>query len=100
MCWESDFYPFLSQPILISHNTEKSMNKTNFECKPVSHKFSRHRTSTFVCAATSAVGVILNLSMLAAAAEGDWPMWRHDTQLSGYQPLPGAMSSAPRVLAK
>jgi len=56
--------------------------------------------SSFICATTRLLGIILNLSWLATAAEGDWPMWRHDTQLSGYQPLPGVMTSAPRVLAK
>ncbi|HZO88500.1 MAG TPA: PQQ-binding-like beta-propeller repeat protein [Chthonomonadaceae bacterium] len=36
----------------------------------------------------------------AQGAEGDWPMWRHDTSLTAYQPLPGAMRQPPRVLAR
>ncbi len=35
-----------------------------------------------------------------ARPQGDWPMWRHDARLTGYQPLPGAMKRAPEVLAK
>src|SRR5436190_5392176 len=31
---------------------------------------------------------------------GDWPIWRHDTRLTGYQPTPGAMTRPPRVVAK
>src|SRR5690242_17243379 len=56
--------------------------------------------SSTVCTARHVLGIILNLSLVAAAAEGDWPMWRHDTRLSGYQPLAGAMKASPRVLAK
>lgn len=55
---------------------------------------ARNRVSSLL------LGVILNVSSLVVAAEGDWPMWRHDTKLSGYQPLAGAMARAPRVLAK
>ncbi|MBI1923478.1 hypothetical protein HYR99_04430, partial [Candidatus Poribacteria bacterium] len=29
----------------------------------------------------------------AFAASGDWPMWRGDGRLTGYQPLPGAMKT-------
>jgi hypothetical protein len=36
----------------------------------------------------------------ALAADGDWPMWRHDTALTGYQNMPGAMRSEPRILAR
>ncbi|HEY1376357.1 MAG TPA: FG-GAP-like repeat-containing protein [Gemmataceae bacterium] len=31
---------------------------------------------------------------------GDWPMWRHDGRLTGYQPLAGGMARPPRVVAK
>jgi len=34
------------------------------------------------------------------AAAGDWPMWRHDTHLTAYQPLPGAMETPPEELAR
>src|SRR5437879_5194176 len=47
-----------------------------------------------ICAA----GLII--SAPASAADGQWPMWRHDGRLTGYQPLPGAMKQEPRVLAK
>jgi outer membrane protein assembly factor BamB len=49
---------------------------------------------------------VLGMSTIASAqftqpaSKGDWPMWRRDTRLSGYQPLPGAMVKPPRVLAK
>jgi PQQ-like domain len=33
-------------------------------------------------------------------ASGTWPQWRHDGPLTGYQPLPGAMRSEPRILAR
>jgi hypothetical protein len=36
----------------------------------------------------------------AFAAAGGWPMWRHDAHLTAYQPLPGAMKTAPEVLAR
>src|SRR3989442_741311 len=35
-----------------------------------------------------------------AGLRGDWAMWRHDAQLTGYQPLPGAIKRAPAVLAR
>lgn len=50
-------------------------------------------------AAFAALACFLNANTLAAA-EGEWPMWRHDERLTGYQPLPGAMKQAPRVLAR
>ncbi len=31
---------------------------------------------------------------------GDWPMWRHDGRLTGYQPLPGGMLRPPQIVAK
>ena len=33
----------------------------------------------------------------ASPADGDWPMWRHDPALTGYQPTPGAMAKEPRI---
>lgn len=30
---------------------------------------------------------------------GDWPMWRHDGRLTGYQPLAGNFTRAPRIAA-
>jgi hypothetical protein len=44
--------------------------------------------------------LLLVLPSWAQAADGDWPMWRHDSLLTAYQPLPGRMTEAPRVLAK
>ena len=35
-----------------------------------------------------------------SGADGDWPMWRHDPALTGYQPTPGAMTKEPRILAR
>ncbi len=35
-----------------------------------------------------------------SGADGDWPMWRHDTALTGYQPSPGRMTEEPRILAR
>ena len=31
---------------------------------------------------------------------GDWSMWRHNTHLTAYQPLPGTMKSSPEMLGK
>src|SRR5262249_47870031 len=39
-------------------------------------------------------------ALVAARAEGDWPMWRHDSALSAFQPVAGEMTNEPRVLAK
>jgi hypothetical protein len=50
-------------------------------------------------AAIAVLSCFLSANTLAAA-EGEWPMWRHDERLTGYQPLPGAMKQAPRVLAR
>lgn len=36
----------------------------------------------------------------AQAAEGDWPMWRHDNLLTAYQRIPGSMGKEPRILGK
>lgn len=36
----------------------------------------------------------------ASPSAGTWPMWRHDAGLTGYQPLPGAMTGEPHVLAR
>jgi hypothetical protein len=66
----------------------------------LSTRVAQCRMSSFICTASRVLGVLLNLSLIAVAAEGDWPMWRHDTRLSGYQPLAGAMKTSPRVLAK
>jgi hypothetical protein len=33
-------------------------------------------------------------------SRGDWPMYRHDGRMIGYQPLAGAMGQAPQVVAK
>src|SRR4051794_14933535 len=56
--------------------------------------------------------IVFTLIVLAAAGNlsaqttrvsgnlGDWPMWRHDGGIVGYQPLAGAMKSEPRVAAK
>src|SRR6267142_1467368 len=35
-----------------------------------------------------------------SGADGQWPIWRHDGGITGHQPLPGAMKTEPRVLAK
>ena len=32
-------------------------------------------------------------------AAGDWPMWRHDPALTGYQPTPGGMTKEFRIPA-
>src|SRR2546423_12962668 len=40
------------------------------------------------------------ISSSSPAPDGQWPMWRHDGGITGHQPLPGAMKTAPRVLAK
>src|SRR5207237_7380051 len=39
-------------------------------------------------------------SSSSPAPDGQWPMWRHDSVITGHQPLPGAMKEAPRILAK
>ena len=31
---------------------------------------------------------------------GDWPMWRQNGRMTGYQPMPGAMTAEPAVAAK
>ncbi|MGZ5567982.1 MAG: hypothetical protein ACXWKG_13275, partial [Limisphaerales bacterium] len=56
-----------------------------------------HRTPT-----TLAICILLLAGAYThiAAAPGDWPMWRHDTVLSGNQPLGAHMPNEPRVLAK
>ncbi len=50
-------------------------------------------------AALAALSYLLGAAA-GVAAEGEWPMWRHDGRLTGHQPLPGAMKQAPRVLAR
>jgi outer membrane protein assembly factor BamB len=50
----------------------------------------------FICTLT----FIIYLAVPVAAAPGDWPMWRHDSTLTGFQPLPAAMTNAPRVIAE
>ncbi len=35
-----------------------------------------------------------------SGAEDDWPMWRHDPALTGFQPTPGAMAKEPHILAR
>lgn len=58
------------------------------------------------CFATCCSGAILGLLLLlggapsASAADGDWPMWRHDNRLTGWQAMPANLTSEPRVLAK
>src|SRR4051794_32062797 len=46
------------------------------------------------------VAFLVALATTALGADGDWPMWRHDTSLTAYQPAPGAMAGEPRVLAR
>jgi outer membrane protein assembly factor BamB len=61
---------------------------------------SARSTRTFVL---SLAGFCLQTPFLAQAArapQGDWPTWRHDAQLTAYQPLPAAIKRAPTVLAK
>ncbi len=43
---------------------------------------------------------LLAFSAMAHAAPGDWPEPRHDAHLTGIQPLPGAMKTAPEVLGQ
>src|SRR4051812_28567810 len=47
-----------------------------------------------------ALTLVLFLASPGLGADGDWPMWRHDMSLTGYQPAPGAMSKDPRILAR
>src|SRR3954470_22976537 len=44
--------------------------------------------------------LLLVLSPPILGADGDWPMWRHDPAQTGYQPIPGAMTGEPRILAQ
>src|SRR5436309_1754568 len=44
--------------------------------------------------------LLLSVALTAFAGTiGEWPMWRGDPALTGFQPLPGAMKKAPRILA-
>ncbi len=43
---------------------------------------------------------LVALVPVASGADGDWPMWRHDPALTGYEATPGAMSKEPRILAR
>ena len=40
------------------------------------------------------VAILLLVALVppTSGADGDWPMWRHDPALTGYQPTPGAMT--------
>ena len=53
------------------------------------------KTSPYLMAA-----LLLTLALPTLGADGDWPMWRRDSALTGYQPTPGAMAKEPRVLAR
>ena len=44
--------------------------------------------------------ILVFVAYFSVNAAGDWPMWRHDTTLTAFQPLPGAMKTEPRVLVK
>src|SRR5689334_20122408 len=44
--------------------------------------------------------LLLSLAPPILGADGDWPMWRHDPALTGYQPAPGAMAREPRILTR
>jgi hypothetical protein len=46
------------------------------------------------------ISLLLALAAPTLGGDGDWPMWRHDPILTGYQPTPGAMARAPRILAR
>jgi outer membrane protein assembly factor BamB len=46
------------------------------------------------------ITLLLALTPPILGADGDWPMWRHDPALTGYQPAPGAMAREPRILAR
>ena len=59
----------------------------------------KHCFRTPAFAALAALSYLLSATT-GVAAEGEWPMWRHDGRLTGHQPLPGAMKQAPRVLAR
>jgi hypothetical protein len=48
----------------------------------------------------AALVVPMLCAQAVAEPAGGWPMWRHDSRLTGYQPLPGGMRQAPRVVAK
>ena len=48
----------------------------------------------------AAILLLMALVPLTSGADGDWPMWRHDPALTGYQPTPGAMAKEPRIVAK
>jgi hypothetical protein len=48
----------------------------------------------------AAIPLLLALAAPTFGADGDWPMWRHDPALTGYQPTPGAMAKEPRILAR
>src|SRR4029077_9785727 len=44
--------------------------------------------------------LLLQTTFPCVGADGQWPMWRHDSGITGHQPLPGAMTKTPQVLAK
>ena len=53
------------------------------------------KTSPYLIAA-----LLITLSPPGIGSDGDWPMWRHDPALTGYQPTPEAMAKEPRILAR
>ena len=46
------------------------------------------------------IGQFLMFTTAFFANSGDWPMWRHDGFLTGYQPLSGNIKTPPKVVAK
>src|SRR4051812_21415056 len=54
----------------------------------------------FMLIVVAATGNLSAQTTRASGSGGDWPMWRHDGGIVGYQPLAGAMKSEPHVVAK
>ena len=67
---------------------------------PQSKTLRAHQAAARVLCLTALAWLLLAFAVTSRAAGGDWPMWRHDTSLTGYQPLPAAMKKAPRILAR
>src|SRR6267142_5209083 len=82
--------------LLTRHFDKSFLSRCVSACRPS----PQIRVSALLLAVAWILGVIPSSSFNSSAADGDWPMWRHDAHLSGYQPLPGAMTEAPRVRAK
>src|SRR5688500_14416538 len=59
-----------------------------------------HRTLLALTAGVLAAGAAVTVAASQARAPGDWPSPRQNGHLTAVQPRPGAMRSAPQVVAR